>query len=72
MSSFVNVAFVVNSRLLKEFEDENVGEFEYANFNSNNNVNILDCSRFVNDNRIKKFDLEDVILINENSYFRKY
>ena len=72
MFSFVNVALVVNSKLLKKFENENVDKFENVNFVSNNNVNILDYSRFINDDQIEEFDFEDVIFINEDSYFRKY
>ena len=72
MSFFINVAFVVNSKSLKEFEDKNVDEFENVNFVSNDNVNILDCSKFVDNNRIEEFDLEDIIFINEDSYFQKY
>ena len=72
MFSFANVALVVNSKSLKRFEDEDVDEFEDVDFVSNNNVNILDYSRFADDDRVEKFDLEDIILVNESSYFRKY
>ena len=72
MFSSTDVVFVINSKSLKGFEDENVDEFENVNFISNNNVNILNCSKFADDDRIGKFDLENVILVNEGSYFRKY
>ena len=72
MSSFANVVFVVNSKSLKRFENENVDGFDNVNFVSNNNVSILDYSRFVNDDRIGEFDFKSVILINKDSYFRKY
>ena len=72
MSSSADVVFVVNSKSLKEFEDEDVDEFENVDFVSNDNVNILDCSRFVDDDRIEEFDFGDVILVNKGSYFRKY
>ena len=72
MSFFANVVFVVDSKSLKEFENENVDEFENVDFVSDNNVSILNCSRFVNNDRIEKFDFENVILVNEDSYFRKY
>ena len=72
MSFFANIAFVINSKSLKGFEDEDVDEFENINFISNDNVNILDCPRFADNDRIGKFDFEDVILVDEDSYFRKY
>ena len=50
MFFFANVVFVISSKLLKGFEDENVDEFEDVNFVSNDRVNILDCLRFVDDN----------------------
>ena len=72
MYFFAEVALVVNSKSLKKFENENIDKFENVDFASNNNVDILDYSRFVNDDRIEKFDLEDVISVNKDSYFRKY
>ena len=72
MSFFIDVVFVVNSKSLKRFEDEDADGFEDVNSASNNNINILDYSRFADDDRVGEFDLENVILINEGSYFRKY
>ena len=72
MSFFADVVFVINLKSLKGFEDEDVDKFENVNFISNDNVSILDYSRFIDDDRVGKFDLEDVIPVNEGSYFRKY
>ena len=67
-----NVVFVVNPKSLRRFENENVDKFENIDFASNDNVNILDYSKFVNDDRVGEFDFEDIIPVNEDSYFRKY